>query len=109
MSDPPRGGRLLQLARDALLRDLLKSLPKDRQLDARMIANAMAIAERELWAAERGAAQTGAKTAVSEKLAVEVRAGRHDGDEVTHRMLVERARDRLAIANPKALRMDETD
>ena len=46
-TDLPRGPALLALARDVLISDLLPLLPRDRQLDARLVANCMAIAERE--------------------------------------------------------------
>ncbi len=45
--DLPRGPALLRLARDVLINDLLPLLPHDRQLEARLVANCMAIAERE--------------------------------------------------------------
>jgi len=45
--DLPRGPALLTLARDVLINDLLPLLPRDRQFDARLVANCMAIAERE--------------------------------------------------------------
>lgn len=47
MSDLPPGPDLLALARDMLTTDLLPLLPAERQLDARLIANCLAIAERE--------------------------------------------------------------
>ena len=46
-SDLPRGPALLAFARDVLLQDLLPLLPPERRLDARLVANCMAIAERE--------------------------------------------------------------
>jgi hypothetical protein len=47
MQDLPRGPALLAHARDVLVNDLLPLLPPDRRLDARLVANCMAIAERE--------------------------------------------------------------
>jgi aminoglycoside phosphotransferase (APT) family kinase protein len=47
MGDLPIGPSLLGLARDTLLRDLMPLLPQERQIDARLVANCMAIAERE--------------------------------------------------------------
>jgi Domain of unknown function (DUF6285) len=47
MRDLPPGPVLLSLARDVLLNDLLPLLPPEALLDARLIANGMAIAERE--------------------------------------------------------------
>ncbi len=45
--DLPPGPALLALARDVLINDLLPLLPANHQLDARLVANCMAIAERE--------------------------------------------------------------
>ncbi len=47
MRDLPDAPALLTLARDVLLNDLLPLLPPERRLDARLVANCMAIAERE--------------------------------------------------------------
>jgi Domain of unknown function (DUF6285) len=47
MRDLPTGPSLLALARDVLLGDLLPLLPEEARLDARLVANSMAIAERE--------------------------------------------------------------
>jgi Phosphotransferase enzyme family len=46
-NDLPPGSVLLALARDVLINDLLPLLPRERRLDARLVANCMAIAERE--------------------------------------------------------------
>jgi hypothetical protein len=47
MRDRPTGRELLALARDVLLQDLMPLLPPEAQLEARRVANSMAIAERE--------------------------------------------------------------
>ncbi len=47
MHDLPDGPALLALARDVLLNDLMPLLPPERRLEARLVANCMAIAERE--------------------------------------------------------------
>ena len=47
MGDLPEAPALLALARDVLINDLLPLLPPDRRLEARLVANCMAIAERE--------------------------------------------------------------
>ena len=47
MRDLPTGPELLALARDVLLNELLPRLPEQHRLDARLVANSMAIAERE--------------------------------------------------------------
>lgn len=52
MRDLPAGPALLALARDILLNDLMPLLPDERRLEARLVANSMAIAEREALAGE---------------------------------------------------------
>ena len=47
MQDRPSAAELLRIARDTLADDLLPLLPEERKLDARIIANVMAIAARE--------------------------------------------------------------
>ena len=53
--DLPTGPALLALARDALLRQLMPLLPQEAHLEARLVANSMAIAEREAVAGEEHA------------------------------------------------------
>ena len=50
MHDLPHGPALLALARDVLVNDLLPLLPAERRLDARLVANCIAVAEREAGA-----------------------------------------------------------
>ena len=52
MPDLPTGQTLLALARDVLLNDLMPLLPEEARLDARLVANSMAIAEREAETAD---------------------------------------------------------
>ena len=47
MRDLPSGPALLALARDVLLKELIPLLPPTAHLEARLVANSMAIAERE--------------------------------------------------------------
>jgi uncharacterized protein DUF6285 len=47
MRDLPTGPSLLALAREVLLRDLLPLLPEQHHLEVRLVANCLAIAERE--------------------------------------------------------------
>jgi aminoglycoside phosphotransferase (APT) family kinase protein len=47
MYDLPDGPALLALARDVLLNDLMPLLPSERRLEALLVANCMAVAERE--------------------------------------------------------------
>lgn len=124
----PDGAVLLEQARAALLRELLELLPESRRLDARMIANAMAIAERELaagdadLAAERAALaafyrerpEPGPRAAQAEslgealerlnwKLASELRGGLLDGDAKAFDLLRQEVKARLRESNPKLL------
>ncbi len=50
--DLPTGPALLALARDVLLHELMPLLPQEAHLEARLVANSMAIAEREAVAGE---------------------------------------------------------
>jgi hypothetical protein len=50
MRDLPDGPALLALARDVLINDLLPLVPPERRVDVRLVANCMAIAEREATA-----------------------------------------------------------
>ncbi len=130
MRDKPDGAALLELARTTLVEELLAELPETAHYSARMVANAMAIAAREigqggrLQEAERsalaalyGEAPAPAAGAIAEPLdealtrlswwlVAEIRAGRRDGDAGVHTILRDSARSRLRLVNPKALRDD---
>ena len=123
--------RLLKLARAALAEEIVPALPEDARYGARMVANAMAIAAREMIdgedtaRAERTAlaelyeepppppgrtdAETldEALTRLNWWLVAEIRAGRRDGDARVHAILRQAARARLRLANPKALPDDD--
>lgn len=128
MRDRPDGVALLREARAVLLDELLERLPEDRRYQARLVANAMAIAARELEAGDRPAAaeraalsrlyseprRTGPDGTAPEapeetrqrltwRLAAEVRAGYRDGDAEVYAFLRERAVQRLRVTNPKVL------
>ena len=118
-ADQPDGEALLEAARRLLLDELLALLPAERRYDGLMIANAMAIAARELRDAGAGstaAAQrlgaffedaTAAPDALARRLVVDIRAGRFDDGSARERLiglLRAELRGRLAISNPKALR-----
>jgi hypothetical protein len=92
----PGGAELLRVARAELLDELLPHLPVAHHYAARMVANAMAIAARELQA--QPVAGLDAAT-----LAREIRAGRLDGDATTRASLETFTRDRLAVSNPRIL------
>ena len=117
MRDRPDAASLLDQARQTLLQEVLDLLPADRRYPALMVANAMAIAAREIAqgpdaeTAERVALRSlfdadGDVTALDRRLVDEIRAGDHDGTAVVHRLLRESVRRRLRIGNPKALAND---
>jgi hypothetical protein len=123
--------RLLELARAVLAEEIGPALPQDTRYGARMVANAMAIAAREMIdgevtaRAERAAlaelyeepptppgradaeSLDEALTRLNWWLVAEIRAGRRDGDARVHALLRQAARARLRLANPKALPDDD--
>ena len=126
MSDRPNGAELLVAARAALLQELLGELPEARRYLALMVANAMAIAGRELELGD-GAARAELTSlrrlygdrepdvseeigdrleAMNRRLCADLRAGRFIGEEEARLRdhLRRSAEARVAIANPKALR-----
>lgn len=120
MTDKPGGARLLQQARATLLQDLLPELKGDKRYLALMVANAMAIAARELEAEHEdletqrkdlesvlGPAQSRdhgeAVIELMEKVVRDVRSGRIDGHAEVYDALIQDVRARLAISNPKLL------
>ncbi len=134
MRERPDGVRLLELAREVLLDELLPALPSELGYSARLAANAMAIAARELEAgnapreiecealghllgddheASPGLANTEtldeAIQRLSWRLAAEIRAGGRDADPGVFAALTEGARARLKIANPRALLEHKND
>lgn len=92
----PRGAELLRVARAELLESLLPQIPESHHYAARMIANAMAIAARELAAAPDGEEDPG-------HLAREIRAGHHDASAAVETRLRALTRSRLAVSNPRVL------
>jgi len=126
MNDRPDARELIATARDAYTTDVLPTVPDELRYTALMIANAMAIAQRELAAgdaplrdeyrrlsallpgaaaASHGDALRGAVERYNRRLANEIRAGRFD-DEKRAAMLQHLRRtteEKLAVSNPKAL------
>ena len=126
MNDRPHAAELLKAARAALAADLLPALPEALRYTGLMVANAIAIAERELMAGDAAAraecerlrrllpecsspvaseALSAVLTRYNRRLADDIRAGRFDGE---HRgALLEHLRlttgEKLAVSNPKAL------
>jgi glutathione S-transferase len=126
MLDRPTGAELLAEARRTLLETLLPLLPSDRRYDALMVANAMAIAARELTdgvgalqtavgaLASLGTRADGADAALAEQLerlerqlARDIRTGAYDAPgsrrDAASRYLREVTTARLRLSNPKAL------
>jgi aminoglycoside phosphotransferase (APT) family kinase protein len=96
VSGEPGGEMLLAEARRVMLEALLPLLPADRQYEARMTANAMAIAARELAVLQ--------PDQLDEKpLALAIREGRHDGDPELRDRLAAQVLAKLAVSNPKAM------
>ena len=119
MRDRPKGADLLLQARATLLGQLLDKLPEDKRYDALMIAQAIAIAARELEAGEGGEGEREALEALlgtskdgsgeaaleslNARLAAEIRTGRYDEAEPVHALLSRDTAARLALSNPKLL------
>ena len=120
MRDQPEGAELLREARKTLLEELSAELPENRRYDVLLIANAMAIAAREIEAgdgreAERkglqellGSALEDDPKALIDRLAAEIRAGKRDGDTMTHALLSRDATARLKLSNPRLLAADRS-
>jgi Domain of unknown function (DUF6285) len=124
MLDRPTGAELLTEARRTLLELLLPLLPADRRYEGLMVANAMAIAARELVGADNlrkavdalaslvGAAPIDDAPArqlrrLEGQLARDIRAGVYDAPgsrrDAARRYLREVTIARLRLSNPKAL------
>jgi hypothetical protein len=123
MLDRPTGAELLAEARRTLLELLLPLLPADQRYEGLMVANAMAIAARELAGAESlraaadaltslvGASSSDAPAAqlrrLEGQLARDIRAGVYDAPgsrrDAARRYLREVTTARLRLSNPKAL------
>jgi len=134
MRDFPDGVALLRLARSLLLDEILPLVPEDRRYQARLIANAMAIAAREAASGNRDlevqrkdltalygeatqrpdgrpAAETfqEANERLSWRLAADLRGGQRDADPEVFAVLRRAAVARLAAVNPKALAAYDSD
>ena len=118
MTDRPDGEDLLEIARSSLLNELLPHLPEAVLLDARMIANAMAVALREKrMAAQQVAAEMQGLRGLYEEAADtgdltwrfidDIRAGRFDRPgamrEAARAHLRRTAVAKLELWNPKYL------
>ncbi len=116
MLERPDGPELLDTAREVLLNELLPHLPEAQRFQARMVANAMAIARRESMAdAAPALAELRAllrepeaePAALLAQLCTEIRAGRHDPGTPNHAAvaaaLAALVRLRCSVSAPKAL------
>ena len=117
--DLPSGPELLALARDVLLHELMPRLPPEAHLDARFVANSMAIAEREALAGEEpaqgilddleklyGDASSGSPRLLA-RLAHDLRVGAFESsgqrERDAHRILWRLTVAKLRSANPRFL------
>jgi Domain of unknown function (DUF6285) len=127
MLDRPTGAELLAEARRTLLELLLPLLPPDRRYDGLMVANAMAIAARELAGGAEslrtamdalaplagtvpGDASAEQLRWLEGQLARDIRAGLYDAQgssrDLARRYLWEVTTARLRLSNPKGLSGD---
>lgn len=127
MKVEPSARELLEVARAALLDDLVPSLPESKRYAALMVANALAIAGRDLDSPASAAAEIARiaglvpdwnppaceETALREgtaRLAALVREGRFDEGEARARILEhlrETVRARLAVSSPRTLAREQ--
>jgi hypothetical protein len=126
MNDEPHAADLLATARAAFNDEILPALPQEQRYTALMIANALAIVQRELEAgdaparaeherlarllaepaaAPAGAALHAALEGYNRRLANDIRAGRFDGTQRAAMLehLRQTTAEKLAVSNPKAL------
>ena len=125
MKNRPGAAQLLSIARQAFAEEISPSLPEGQRYTALMIANAMAIARREIEAGDaaaraeyeclsallgatvqplQGGDLSHALVEHNRQLANEIRAGRYDDDRALFEHLRRTTEDKLAISNPKALK-----
>jgi len=126
MNDRPDARDLLEIARHAFTAEILPAVPEPLRYTALMVANAMAIAQRELAAGDSplreeyrrlagllsqnpaapdGSALRDGVESYNRRLANEIRAGRFDGEKraAVLEHLRRTTEEKLAISNPKAL------
>jgi hypothetical protein len=94
--DHPDAAGLVAAAREAFVREIQPFLKDDLRVTGMMIASALSMAERELRRTPAGLLEAW-------PLVHAIRAGRHDGDPELHSRLLDDARQRLAVANPRYL------
>lgn len=115
--DLPTGPALLALARDVLLHELMPLLPQEGHLAARLVANSMAIAEREAVAGNEPAQEIlreleklygdGEQRLLLRRLAQDSRAGGFEESQLSERHVREilwlHTITKLRSANPRFL------
>ena len=115
--DLPTGPALLALARDVLLHELMPLLPQGGHLAARLVANSMAIAEREAVAGNEPAQEIlreleklygdGEQRLLLRRLAQDIRAGGFEESQLSERHVREilwlHTITKLHSANPRFL------
>jgi hypothetical protein len=123
MRHHPKAADLLETARAVLRETILPQLPPSARYEALMVANAMAIAARQVAAGERPAEEAGRRLAaiyglpaepepdaggLERQLAADLRRGAFDepgrARDAVFDHLWRTASDRAAESNPKALR-----
>jgi hypothetical protein len=126
MNERPNAAELLAAARAALTADILPQLSEALRYSGLMIANAIAIAQREIAAGDAasraelgrccallsepaaplsGEALRSALASYNRRLAQDIRSGRFDGEAGTalREHLRRTTEEKLAVSNPKAL------
>jgi hypothetical protein len=94
--DRPDAAELIAIALARFRAEILPVVPAEQRLTALMIANALGIAGREQTAPGDGIlGETGAG------FVADMRSGRWDDDAEMHRLLLQDAKARVAIANPR--------
>ena len=117
MHDRPDAKELLSIARETLMNAILPALPAASKYDALMIANALAIATREIELQAANVTREGERLDVlanaagidapsQASLCASIRAGAFDNGEKRAALLdylSQSIRDRVAVSNPKVL------
>lgn len=115
MQDGPDARTLLRIARETLAATVLPALSGERRYAGLMIAQALAIALREL--ADDGAAAAAERerlaarygdagadlAALRRRLVADIRAGTADDDPAVAALIRDQLRDRLALTRPELL------
>lgn len=94
--DRPDAAELIAIVRSVFQAELMPVLRDDLRVTGLMIANALAIAERELRDPASGILD-------ARPLVHAIRVGRHDSDATVHARLLADTVERVAVANPKFL------